>query len=213
MSSTFAWPDTPNRLREFAANGEPTLDVERGVFFRGDDDDRAEFHPPLVLGPRGATASVDDYLRAWTGELPSCCIVLLRAGATAIGLWHGTELIAHKAFKKYVVRGHGKAQATHLSSKGKSRYGSRLRLQNAKRQLEETNERLTDWRDAHGAADVVLYSAPVRLWPDLFAVAPPPPFERQTAVRIPAHVHTPTHEELLRVRRVCLRGRVVEPGD
>ena len=68
MSSTFAWPDTPNRLREFAANGEPTLDVERGVFFRGDDDDRAEFHPPLVLGPRGATASVDDYLRAWTGS-------------------------------------------------------------------------------------------------------------------------------------------------
>ena len=42
--------------------------------------------------------------------------------------WRGEELVRHKVFKRYVVRGRGRAQPTHLKSKGKSRYGSRLRL-------------------------------------------------------------------------------------
>lgn len=212
MPPTFAWPDTAERLRAFAADGEPNLDAERGVFVRGVGDDRAEFHPPLVFKPR-MVATVDDYLRAWTGELPSCCIVLMRAGASAIGLWHGETLIAHKALKKYVVRGHGKAQTSHLATKGKSRYGSRLRLQNAKRQLEETNERLADWWRDHGCPDIVLYAAPDRLWSDVFAATPKPPFAREHAVRIPMHVYTPDHEELLRVRRLALRGRIVSTFD
>ena len=41
------------------------------------------------------------------------------------------EIVHTKSIKKYVVRGRGRAQPTHLATKGKSRYGSRLRLQKA----------------------------------------------------------------------------------
>ena len=49
----------------------------------------------------------------------------------ATRLWRDDELVAHKVVKKYVVRGRGRAQPLHLKTRGKSRYGSRLRLANA----------------------------------------------------------------------------------
>ena len=60
------------------------------------------------------------------------CVVLLllQAGAMAIGQWDVDELMYHKAIRRYVVRGHGRAQPLHARTKGKSRYGARLRLQN-----------------------------------------------------------------------------------
>lgn len=207
MSATFGWAETPARLRQFAEPGEPTLDSQRRVFVRPDG---AEFHPPPIARPGDDTRDVDDFLREWPERLPSMCLVLLRAGATALGRWDAEELVAHKVIKKYVVRGNGKAQRTHLSTKGKSRYGSRLRLQNARRQLEETNERLVAWWGEFGVARTVIYAAPDRLWSDLFEARPAPPFEKREAWRVTMHTHTPGFEELKRVRRWTLRGRVVE---
>ncbi|MFK7739566.1 MAG: hypothetical protein AB8H80_04515 [Planctomycetota bacterium] len=135
-------------------------------------------------------------------------VLLLRAGAMALGVWRDDELIQHKAVRKYVVRGNGKAQGTHLKTRGKSRYGSRLRLQNWKSLLVDTCERWRDLAEQHGPIDRVLYSAPVRVWSELFACEPEPPLTRdaESLVRIPLHVHRPDHEELLRVRRLLRRG-------
>jgi len=77
------------------------------------------------------------------------------------------------------VRGNGRAQATHLKTRGKSRYGSRLRLQNWRRLLSETNERLHDLWQQYGVPARVFWSAPVRVWADVLAADPLPPFVRE----------------------------------
>lgn len=141
-------------------------------------------------------------------------VLLLRAGAMAFGCWQGDELVQHKAVRKYVVRGNGKSQATHLKTRGKSRYGSRLRLQNWKSLLGETSERLADCEVQFGPFARVFYGVPIRVWSDLFEADPPPPFARDDArlQRLPIHVHRPDHEELLRVRQVMQFGRVELPA-
>ncbi len=141
-------------------------------------------------------------------------IVLLQAGACALGYWDGDELLAHKAMRKYVVRGHGKAQPTYSKTHGKSRYGARLRLQNWRRLLVATNERLQEYWHEFGAPERVFYAAPVRGWVELFTASPPPPLRRDAATlqRVPMHVHRPDFAELLRVRGWLLHGRVELPG-
>ncbi len=137
-------------------------------------------------------------------------LILLQAGALALGLWHGDELLAHKCEKKYVVRGKGKAQATYLRTKGKSRYGSRLRLRNHEALLVECSERLGQWWRAHGPFEEIFRSVPVRMWPELADVEPALPFDArdERIVKIPLHVHVPGYEELLRVHRALdLVGR------
>ena len=135
-------------------------------------------------------------------------MLLVQAGRTAIGVWDDDELLAHKVITKYVVRGKGRAQPTHLETKGKSRYGSRLRLQNARRQLVEANEKLAEYWEERGPPRLVHYAAPVRTWPELFGVDPVPPFDQRDAMlcKIAFHAHAPSFEELQRVRRRLGRG-------
>lgn len=143
------------------------------------------------------------------------CVLLLQAGAMAIGLWDGDELVDHKAIRRYVVRGHGRAQPLHRKTRGKSRYGARLRLQNWKRLLTETNERLRDVEARFGAPERVFVGVPVRVLADLFAAEPPPPFERgdPRLQRLPMHVHRPDFAELQRVRGWLCHGRLELPAD
>ena len=177
---------------------------------RGDTGDLLlSFRPPLVLRIRPGHRGVDDYLEDELDDLGLELILLIQAGAVAMGLWEHGELLAHKAFKKYVVRGKGKAQPTHLGSKGKSRYGSRLRLQNWKSQIAEIKDRARAWADAQGGFDEVYVSCPVRLWPELFSSEPLPPFDQREGITtIPMDVAIPCHEELMRVRRSMEQGRL-----
>ena len=170
-------------------------------------------HPPLALLPgEDLEGSV---LAAWLRELPGNlgleCLLLVQAGASAVGIWDDDELIRHKVIKKYVVRGKGRAQTLHLKTRGKSRYGSRLRLQNARAQLEETNQKLQDWWDELGEPERIVASCPVRTWPELFKAEPPPPFEKNDPRlrRAGLDVRIPSFEELLRVRSLLYRGRRV----
>ena len=162
--------------------------------------------PAAVPGER-----IGDYVERLEPVDEVQAVLLLRAGAMAFGCWRGEELVQHKAVRKYVVRGNGRSQATHLKTRGKSRYGSRLRLQNWKSLLGETNERLADCEAQFGPFARIFYGVPVRVWSDLFEGAPPPPFEREDPrlMRLPLHVHRPDHAELLRVRDRMRAGRVV----
>lgn len=164
------------------------------------------FIPPLVQPLEQRTAG--DYLRALEDALGLHLVLLVQAGATALGLWEDGELLAHKVVRKYVVRGKGRAQPTHLQSKGKSRYGSRLRLQNWKRQLEETNEKMLEWRERFGPPARKFASCPVRAWSDLVRVKPAPPYARADFHRIPVHVHAPSFDELRRVYALLCEGRI-----
>lgn len=149
---------------------------------------------------------VGDYVERLAQPAEVQVVLLLRAGAMAFGCWRGDALLQHKAVRKYVVRGNGKSQATHLKTRGKSRYGSRLRLQNWKSLLAETNERLADCEAQFGPFERIFYGVPVRVWGELFeATAPPFRKDDDRLQRLPLHVHRPDHEELLRIRqRMCL---------
>lgn len=211
MSETFAWHETRARLAALTATHALMADG-RGAFA----GEGLRFVPPAVLSP----VADSDTPASWLARLPedpgTWLVVLLRAGSASLGLFERDTCVAHKVFRRYVVRGHGKAQPAHAKTKGKSRYGSRLRLQNAKRLLEEVNERLTDWVATAPALAAVHWSCPVRQWPELFAATPPPPFPRDDPRlrRIAMHVHEPDHDELLRVARSLSRGRVEhDPGD
>lgn len=199
MNGSMPWREFTARLRELDATGVVASSIVL----------------PAVLPPIAPGESLDDWLARVPDALGVQVVLLLRAGSAALGLWDGEECVAHKVFTRYVVRGHGKAQPLHCKSKGKSRYGARLRLQNARRLLEEVNERLTAWLGEVGDVEAIHWFCPIRQWPELFAADPPPPFDRDDPRlrRIAMHVHEPRFEELLRVRRALERGRIGEATD
>lgn len=206
----FPLADLTEQVEAFAARWpDARADANGTSFVTG----AARLRVPLAALCVRPAERIGDYLARLPGSREQQVVLLLRAGAMAIGLWRGDELLHHKAERKYVVRGHGKAQPLHHKTRGKSRYGARLRLQNWKRLLAETNERLRDWWREHGAPERVFHAVPVRVFPELLAAAPPPPFGRDDASlqRVPMHVHRPDFTELLRVRGWLCHGRLELP--
>lgn len=177
--------------------------------FRGRDPQTALRLPMLAPEPLPGSTLADHLARGELVPGPHA-LLLLRAGSSALGWWEGLELLRHKAIQRYVVRGTGKAQPTHLKTRGKSRYGSRLRLQNWERQLSETSERLGGWWREFGAPWRVFVAMPVRLRAEFAAADPPPPFafDQPWVVPVPFHVHQPDHAELLRVHALLGGGLV-----
>lgn len=209
-AQSFPWAETGARLAAFAARFPLALADDKGRAFV---DGQARLWLPFALPPAVAGERIADYLAHWPRRPGRHCVLLLQAGAVAMGFYDDDALLRHKADKKYVVRGQGKAQPTHRKTKGKSRYGSRLRLQNWQRLLQETNKRLRAWWQAEGPPDQVFVAAVVRVLPELFAADPPPPFVRDAPNlrRIPLHVHVPDFGELQRVRYWLGQGRVEAP--
>lgn len=220
----FDLADLDEQLEAFGELWPTAVADDRSTFFgetTGSSGEGARLVPPLLGPPVAAGETLTQYRRrlaALPGGDPVLAvsrhaIVLVRAAGVAIGYWDGDELLRHKAIRKYVVRGKGRAQPTHLKTRGKSRYGSRLRLQNWRSLLSETNARLTEYWNDLGAPERIFVSVPVRVFTDLAAADPPPPFRRDDpeVVRLPIHVHRPDHAELLRVRRWLRRGRVELP--
>jgi hypothetical protein len=208
---TFRWQATADEVRDLLARGPVEIDTTGGLCLAHPDGARTTLRLPPVLRVSAGTAPADIVHRL-PAELGVEVVLLVRAGRAALGLWIDDELAAHKVFRRYTVRGQGHAQTTHLKTKGKSRYGSRLRLQQAARLLDEVNERLKDWDRDHGPLDVIHRACPVRLWPELCGHDPSPPFDardpRIAPIRI--HTHEPDFEELLRVRRHLTSGVVEE---
>lgn len=207
-SRTLTWPAVPDVLAP-----EPHwLRAESAPWYerRGEDGTLIEaLRPPLVLLDAEGLPTANELIeRAETGP-GRFGVLLLQAGAAALGLFHDDEVLDHKAIKRYVVRGKGRAQPTHLKTRGKSRMGSRLRLRNAERLLEEVSERLGSWWDEETVPTRLFVSAPVRLYADLARAKPPPPVgvDDPRRVRIPLDVNVPTHAELMRVHRSMCRAR------
>ncbi len=164
---------------------------------------------PLALGELAGTVPIEELAARAAAPLGTQCLVLIQAGATGLGLWQECELLAHKVIKKYVVRGHGKAQGAHLRTRGKSRYGSRLRLQNAERQFEETVAKLREWHDEYGCPERLFVAAGVRTWSQYREPVEAAVEAREPAIRIPIHVHVPGFDELKRVRWWLEHGAVL----
>ena len=203
-SEPFAWHETRAVVDALSREHDLVADA-RGRAFATADGALRIVVPPLL--PE-ACDPVTDWLDALPDALGTQLVVLLQAGAAALGFWQDGELIRHKVFTRYVVRGTGRAQPTHLRVKGKSRYGSRLRLQNAQRLLAEVNERQAEWVGEVGVPDRAFLAAVVRLRADLFAAEPAPPLPAADYRKVPLTVRRPGFDELLRVYRALGRGAV-----
>ena len=202
---TFPWQDTAEVLTEQNARQQLTLD-DRHRYFRAPG---LRISPPLVLPIHQEVDGLADYVRDLPASPSRHFVILLQAGAASLGVFEHGEQLATKSIKKYVVRGRGRAQPTHLASKGKSRYGSRLRLQNAHRLFDEVNQRLHEWVKEFGTPQEIFYNAPVRLWTSLLTHDEPPPFgKNERLIKIPHDLPVPTTEILVRTYRKMSYGRV-----
>ncbi|MCA8965615.1 MAG: hypothetical protein H6838_09595 [Planctomycetes bacterium] len=211
----FGVDDLPEQLQAFAQRYPDAVADRRGLTFVAG---AARLRPPL-LAPRPRVGQpVVSYLErlavdARPGDAERHLVLLLRAGAAAVGYWEGDELLDHKALAAYVVRGNGKAQPTYLASRGKSRYGSRLRLQNWRRLLTDVSERLRRCEEQFGAPERIFLGMPVRLLAELWSADPAPPFAHDDArvQRLPLHVFRPDFAELQRVRAWMATGALELP--
>lgn len=209
-SDAFPWPETVERLERLLARGllepEPT---GRWYEQRVEGALVAALRPPLILLDAGTLPPAAALAERAVDGPGRYAVLLMQAGAAALGLFEDGALLDHKALKRYVVRGKGRAQPTHLKTRGKSRFGSRLRLRNAERLLTDVNERLGAWWQDDEPPERLFVSCPVRLFADLCRTEPGPPVgvEDPRRVHIPIDVHVPTHAELVRVHRSISRGR------
>ncbi|GAB4138810.1 MAG: hypothetical protein Fur0037_04680 [Planctomycetota bacterium] len=213
VSQRFGWQEAAARCLDFAREHGSARGNASGTAFEAFDRDgriRARLVLPRLLPPIAGREGPAAYSARIEKGIGRQAIVLLQAGAAALGYWREDDLVRHKAWKRYVVRGAGRAQPKHLRTKGKSRYGSRLRLQNFRLLLSDVNERLRDWWSSEGPPEQVFLGVNVRVLADLFAADPPPPFDARdpSLRRIGRHVHVPDFAELEAVRRFLARGRI-----
>ena len=189
-------PSNPHRLQGRARTGGGTCEVRLPLI-----------QPCQVEGELGAGL---DWLDQWRN--PNL-VVLVQAGAAALGVVEEGKLIKHKVFTRYMVRAkQGKAQINVRGKSGASHYGSRLRMQNAIKFMADINTRLHSWDEYVAGCDSIFYSAPIRLWADLFRAKLQPPFARddERLCKIPLDVRRPKLGELRHIVYELTHGRVVK---
>jgi len=127
-----------------------------------------------------------------------CVLVAIKAGQAVVGYFQEKELLDHKVFRAYMVRQkQGKSQIKHLKTKGKSRAGSRIRLEETERFFEDISERLNRY-EKEFPISVWGISCAKTLWPYFFRSETTPPFESGSELlrSLPFHFHQSSYEEL-----------------
>jgi hypothetical protein len=127
-------------------------------------------------------------------------LILVKAGTASVGFFENREVSSHKVFRAYMVRKkQGKSQIKYLKTKGKSRAGSRVRLQESLEFFEKINSRLREL-EAYRQIDRVAVSCSKTLWPYLFSEVNKPPFEKKDPrlMHVPIHVPSSTHRVLMK---------------
>ncbi len=201
--------ETIDLLSSLRARGAPHRfdEAKQSIIFTGQQGTTSELRFPLVF-PKILSGDITDILSQIDSLTLSYAIILIQAGAAALGQYETKELKNHRVIKKYMVRKkQGKAQIKHLASKGKSRLGSRIRLQNSVRFFEEINDILTEW-DITSTSETILLSLPKNLKNLLFTSRTPTPFDKkdQRIRKIPVDVKVPSYKELLHINWIAGRA-------
>lgn len=210
----FSYHETLDLLQSWAEAEIPlSLDAKKHLVGQYDEahQPRFELRLPLPLPAiKKEDLSLRQYLARVPEDIPSYAMALIQMGAAALGYFEAGEVWQHKAFKKYMKRHkRGKAQISYLNTRGKSKAGSRIRLANTVAFFEEINERLSEWEEAY-EPERIIYSCTPQLWGLLFNSQVPPPFDKKDArlIKVPTNVHIPDFEELQRINRFALKGRL-----
>lgn len=196
-----------NELRDYV---DIFLDEKRQIIVITDENEEkvAEFRPPLPCPAMQQGEFLGDYIARFPEEIPTYTLVMMQAGAAALGYFQDGEVQLHKTIKKYMIRRkQGKAQFNYLNTRGKSKAGSRVRLANTQRFFEEINEYLNSWEE-YDPADKIIYSCTARLWGMLFQSKITPPFDKkdERLIKVPKDVGVPDYEELLKINRFIKQG-------
>ena len=126
------------------------------------------------------------------------CLTLVRAGQAAVGYFHQGILLDHKVFRGYLVRQkQGKSQFKYLKTKGKSRAGSRIRLEETQVFFKEINQRLQVYAKQYPLNFWGLGCAKT-MWPLLFDGEVEPPFSSKSKelIELPYPFTKGSYEEL-----------------
>ncbi len=146
-------------------------------------------------------------------------LILIQAGYASLGYFEENNLVYHKAITAYMVRKkQGKAQIKHLNSKGKSRLGSRIRLQNTVLFFKQINAKLKEWHKQSNIFDKVErigQSGSTDLWHLFYTSKETAPFQKNDSRlrKIPLTVHSPNFEELQRVNTWTNCGKITTYTD
>lgn len=126
------------------------------------------------------------------------CLTLVRAGQASLGYFHQGKLLDHKVVRGYLVRQkQGKSQFKYLKTNGKSRAGSRIRLEETLVFFKEINERLQVYAKQYPLNFWGLGCAKT-MWPLLFDGEVKPPFSSKSAelIELPYPFTKGSYEEL-----------------
>ena len=126
------------------------------------------------------------------------CLTLVRAGQASLGYFHQGKLLDHKVFRGYLVRQkQGKSQFKYLKTKGKSRAGSRIRLEKTLLFFNEINE----WLQVYAKQSPLNFwglGCAKTLWPLLFDGEITAPFTSKSSelIELPYPFSKGSYEEL-----------------
>jgi hypothetical protein len=140
-------------------------------------------------------------------------VLLIKSGIASVAFFENGELLDHKVFRAYMVRKkQGKSQIKYLKTKGKSRAGSRIRLQETLDFFEEINLRLRSYFEEY-RVDIIAMNSSKILLPYLFQSKTKTPFEKKDSrvYKIPKHIASATHENLLEVNEQLLGNAMFVP--
>lgn len=167
----------------------------------------ADFRLPLPLPP---LEDLKNYLANYPQEMPNYVIYMIQAGSCTLAFFEKNELIEHKVFKTYMVRKkQGKNQIKHLESKGKSKAGSRIRLNNTIHFFEDINERLQTYFEDY-FIERIIYSCPINMLSLFYESKVKTPFEKKDArlIKIPKDIQQPCFEELIKINEQICQGEL-----
>lgn len=135
-------------------------------------------------------------------------LMLIQAGRASLAVAQADEILVSKQIQKYMVRkSQGKAQLTYLNEKGKSRLGSRIRLQQTQIFFDEINERMRAWSQEYPLESIFLSCTPKLKGAFFQSVAAPAiPKNDSRWRRVPFMVRPPGLEEMRRIHRLLCRA-------
>lgn len=128
-------------------------------------------------------------------------LMIIKSGVAGLCLYKEHECQNRKRLRRYMVRqSQGKSQLKHLHEKGKSRLGSRIRLQQTRKFFEDLNHWLAENKPQDDDYQIFI-SCPTRLWGYWWKEHPPLGLVKSAPQwrPIPLHCHDPTAQELARV--------------
>ncbi len=206
------WDSDPKKGTLYGTNqeGEKILDFRVPITFPT---------LPIKEDDEQKTLFLSDYSDEITFSPKPYLLILIQAGAASLGYFEDNKLIYHKVITAYMVRKkQGKSQIKHLNSKGKSRLGSRIRLQNTIWFFEQINLKLKEWHkksDIFDKIERIGQSGSPDLWHLFYTSKEEAPFQKNDSRlrKIPITVHTPNFEELQRVNIWANRGELTTYKD